>query len=524
MASAHDAGLALRSADADLVEEHLSGVDGGISAAPVDHEMDVGRGWTTVSTHKRGRDGSGSLSDGSLSSSRTVKQFRTSAPVKPSMLKCSRIPPIIVTGQTNWQRFLKDLRADNLNFEAKFVGDNLHLTCSSEASFREVQACLSQRGTNFHTFGLQAQIELKVLIRGLHHSTLPDDIKEELESAGFSPLAATPITSQDGHQEEAERRKRRPCNLFMVKLKKVGSWEAIWKLGSLMGVKVTVEEFRPRNGVPQCYNCQRFGHSSVNCFQEPRCLKCSGTHRSRDCTLPETSQPKCCNCGLNHVASYRGCQAHKDAVQVRKPRNSRGNARSQPVPVARDRSTSQRPPRRQANVTPGRTFATSVSGAANGGQGPPLPPPTATTTSSMPPPPPPAQPAAKNHRRRFRKRRQPVNIETDTDLDTETDTNSALSHVVSAPKPQRTNYRRQARQSQQDQSTETTQPEVTAQQTPTAPETPAHAPAAVSTLDLAKWIGKLMNILLSAEDASPQDLIQMVLQSLLELLQHGQSS
>jgi len=58
---------------------------------------------------------------------------------------------------------------------------------------------------------------------------------------------------------------------------------------------------------PQCFKCQRYGHTAKMCRVEtPICRKCAGDHDSRECT---SENIKCANCKGNHQASYKKCKA-----------------------------------------------------------------------------------------------------------------------------------------------------------------------------------------------------------------------
>lgn len=68
----------------------------------------------------------------------------------------------------------------------------------------------------------------------------------------------------------------------------------------------------------RCYKCQRFGHIAAACRASLRCAKCGGEHEYGKCV--DGAKIKCCNCGGEHSAAYKGCAAHKRAVQVQNVR------------------------------------------------------------------------------------------------------------------------------------------------------------------------------------------------------------
>lgn len=64
----------------------------------------------------------------------------------------------------------------------------------------------------------------------------------------------------------------------------------------------------------RCFKCQRFGHIATACKSKLRCAKCGGEHEYGKCE--RGVKIKCCNCGGEHSAAYKGCDAHKKAVQI----------------------------------------------------------------------------------------------------------------------------------------------------------------------------------------------------------------
>jgi len=64
--------------------------------------------------------------------------------------------------------------------------------------------------------------------------------------------------------------------------------------------------------LPQCYNCQAYGHTSLKCTEEiPRCRHCAKAHNSRDCTEKEKSV--CTNSSSNTNSS--SCKFRDKAIK-----------------------------------------------------------------------------------------------------------------------------------------------------------------------------------------------------------------
>ncbi|KAH7941677.1 hypothetical protein HPB49_016068 [Dermacentor silvarum] len=62
---------------------------------------------------------------------------------------------------------------------------------------------------------------------------------------------------------------------------------------------------RPRLPRPlQCGRCGLFGHATVTCSRDPRCLQCAGRHPTNSCTV---DRRRCLHCGGPHAATEPRC-------------------------------------------------------------------------------------------------------------------------------------------------------------------------------------------------------------------------
>lgn len=115
-----------------------------------------------------------------------------------------------------------------------------------------------------------------------------------------------------------------------------GNLPELRKIRSINHVMVRWELFHPRqhDKIPQCWNCQRLGHSSSNCQMQAKCLVCAEDHETSKCSKrvpklnlkqqlaePGASQPdrsfvKCADCGEQHTANYRGCSKRKEYISI----------------------------------------------------------------------------------------------------------------------------------------------------------------------------------------------------------------
>ncbi|XP_016660659.1 uncharacterized protein LOC107883987 [Acyrthosiphon pisum] len=67
------------------------------------------------------------------------------------------------------------------------------------------------------------------------------------------------------------------------------------------------------SSLPQCFNCQQYGHTAARCEQKtPLCRNCAGAHDSRTC---KEDGVKCANCKGPHKASSAICKARSQATR-----------------------------------------------------------------------------------------------------------------------------------------------------------------------------------------------------------------
>jgi hypothetical protein len=95
----------------------------------------------------------------------------------------------------------------------------------------------------------------------------------------------------------------------------------IYEITDIRGMRVEVTPYRKPTLLPQCKNCQSWGHTISYCHKEPQCIKHAGKLTTVTCTKPKETPPKCYNYGESHPANYRGCVAAKELPSSPKQSN-----------------------------------------------------------------------------------------------------------------------------------------------------------------------------------------------------------
>jgi len=184
-------------------------------------------------------------------------------------------------------------------FTAKSLANgSVRINATSVDDFQKIIAGLRDKNTHYFTYQLKTERALKVVIRNLHHSLEPKDIKDALEADGYKVRNVANIVHW---------RTKDPLPLFFVDLEPTDESKNIYQLKTLLHTRIVVESPRPKNDIAQCKKCQQYGHTRTYCTLPIVCVKCGDNHDNRECTKKPDDKPKCGPCGGNHPANYKGC-------------------------------------------------------------------------------------------------------------------------------------------------------------------------------------------------------------------------
>lgn len=173
----------------------------------------------------------------------------------------------------------------------------------------------------WHTYENKQTRPIRVMARNLHPSCSPEMIKEDLGNKNFKILEVVnkfKITKENGIV------KRIPLPLFMLTFQNSEDIKKIYEIPGICGMLVKIEALRSNKLIPQCKNCQRYGHTRKFCQRTPTCVRCAGDHPTSTCDKPKNIPPKCSNCSEAHPANYRGCLIAKE---LQKRRNNTSQTR-----------------------------------------------------------------------------------------------------------------------------------------------------------------------------------------------------
>jgi len=253
-----------------------------------------------------------------------------------------------------------------INLLNAIAKDNYYIKVQSQEQVR-VQAktietydkiieSLKEKNTEYHTYQKKQEKSFKVVLRHIHHSTEIESIKEEIESHGHKVRNIFNMR---------QKITKKPLSLFAVELEPANNNKSIYTIEYLLNMKIKFEVPHYNREIPQCTNCQRYGHTKNFCSRAPRCVKCTGSHRTSNCLRKKRSdQVKCVLCEGNHPANYKGCEIYKQLRNAHFPtlRNKQTTKNQNAVTSVSQTPQPTPQPKSSESIRTGSTYAQAASG------------------------------------------------------------------------------------------------------------------------------------------------------------------
>ncbi|KAI5706794.1 hypothetical protein M8J75_011374 [Diaphorina citri] len=257
-----------------------------------------------------------------------------------------KVPPVFVSKDSiKFSDLQNVIVAITKEFKIKDIKDFFKVDIETINSFRTVIKSLDNREVQYHTYRLPIDKTLDVVLKHIPTSIEDQEIVDELELLGYKVFKIMRIRNKD----------KSPIPVVSIYLyKNHDKNKDIFDLTRLFNCVVAVEPKRKIYDIPQCYNCQRYGHTKNYCKLKIRCMKCAGNHPSKDCNQ-SNEVVKCINCGESHQSNFKGCEHY---TNLRKMRFSNNNINQKISQVAAPQPP---PPLYDLDTFPDRLSAVSNS-------------------------------------------------------------------------------------------------------------------------------------------------------------------
>jgi hypothetical protein len=160
-------------------------------------------------------------------------------------------------------------------------------------SYRSISHILKDKGAEFHTFKPKEERNYRVVLKNMHYSINPDDIKSEIEKLGHKVENIWNIK---------QFQTKLPLSMFFVDLKPAPNNKDIFNVEFLQQCKIKFEPPKHKRENAQCSNCKYLTRTMSNTLDFISTAALPGTHtfllnvhsldsRSRRCTGYSDASP-----------------------------------------------------------------------------------------------------------------------------------------------------------------------------------------------------------------------------------------
>jgi Associated with zinc fingers len=234
-------------------------------------------------------------------------------------IKSGRVPPIIMSATGTHGTMTDTIKKFTKDFSIKYIGNNnVSIQCRNIGDFEKLRDGLRSPalGQNFHTFSRKEEKIIKSVVRGL--PKLPEcDIKEDLIAQGFPVAKVLTMKTKEPMSNSTE--------LYLVFFEPTVNTKKIKEIRYICHTRVSISKYTNRSpNITQCFRCQDYGHAAKNCNRPAKCVKCTGSHLTADCSKKDRTTPATCvGCSGPHPANFKDCPKRQEYLKILEARKTR---------------------------------------------------------------------------------------------------------------------------------------------------------------------------------------------------------
>lgn len=241
----------------------------------------------------------------------------TKTPKAANLQKSSQKPPplnIVGVEYAKVTQMLAPLKQKADDFSVSLAPFGIRVYSANVDRYKTLKDELEKLNFKYFTYQLREEQTTKIVLHGLYDMPV-EELNEYLVDADIKPVK---IKKMNIHQKKFSDH----CLylLYFPKSDKV-KISNLREIPAINSVKVRWQYYsNNRVGPMQCSNCMLYGHGGMNCRLDPVCVRCAGSHKSKECPklqaqdsatvldrIPD-DQVKCALCGQNHTANYSRCE------------------------------------------------------------------------------------------------------------------------------------------------------------------------------------------------------------------------
>lgn len=187
-----------------------------------------------------------------------------------------------------------DVKTLNNSLKGKIGSDNYYIhnlnrnvsniITTNNESYNDVKNILKDLNKQYFTYTPKDLKPLTLILGGIHRNYNIEEVTAELKSLKFKSESTRITTIKVCSQQKKFLHEVNPQ--YIVQFSPTSIPTDIKQITHILHQKV-YWTLPKSNGLPQCYRCQRYGHTATNCEMAFRCVKCSKDHGPKLCPLNE---------------------------------------------------------------------------------------------------------------------------------------------------------------------------------------------------------------------------------------------
>lgn len=223
-------------------------------------------------------------------------------------------PPLVIEGTINnipqlQYNLQNSCGINSSKVHIKYTKNNTILQTTNKSDYDAILNYFRQENntnTYFHTYTPKETKTHAFVVRGLDNKPTEEMIVEAFMQEHEIELASVYQMNTKG----------RPLYLIVtsssITLRYLNQ-----NIRYLNNIRIFFEERRNTRPIIQCKRCQQWGHATSNCYRQVRCVRCAGSHATKECEEHHAGPItwKCANCGGDHQANNTDCPIYQQKTQ-----------------------------------------------------------------------------------------------------------------------------------------------------------------------------------------------------------------
>lgn len=232
-----------------------------------------------------------------------------------------KLPPINIYNQ-NIPDIVKAIKEhlEINDFSLKKINKNKYaIYAFSILNYSKIKEMLGDIKCPYYTFTPRNEKVKTILLKGLDSVDEPTEIFKILEEQNTEDMKFLGVKRFVTKHSKANNYN---TAIFVVQVTQNTKMNNVYNIKSIDNRIIKWEHLIKSNGITQCVQCQRYGHTASNCTLKHRCVKCGGDHGPGPNKCPiigETNSKEKLYCIMckqyGHPASYKGCSRYKELIE-----------------------------------------------------------------------------------------------------------------------------------------------------------------------------------------------------------------